>query len=198
VPSLRHEGVGWVVKRYGRAPGAGITVSGHVESPKPRQCPGCGGVFDDVDGPTHPYMVSSPACWASFGALQADELTRFGYPPSHGLVVDAYAASHGGDGRERRDRQSVCIHLMAICFVLERDGHPGARTALLRRATVRKVDWPRLGRPAGAPALTHTHLRDAPDSDAYGLRAREWAAAVWELWAPEQTRIRALLDAHGQ
>jgi len=47
-------------------------------------CPRCGAMTPDIDGPTHPYMVSSPGCWRAFAELQADELTRFGYPPVHG------------------------------------------------------------------------------------------------------------------
>jgi hypothetical protein len=75
-------------------------------------------------------MAAAPGCWAAFGALQAQETARFGYPPVHGLVVDAYAASHGGDGAQRRDRQSVCIHLLALCAVLERGASPTARIAV--------------------------------------------------------------------
>ena len=62
------------------------------------QCENCGAVVEAIDGPAHPYMVAAPGCWSAFGALQADEMSRFGYPPVHGLAVDAYAASHGGDG----------------------------------------------------------------------------------------------------
>jgi len=89
-------------------------------------CPCCGALCSDIDGPTHPYMVASAGCWAAFGVLQADEAARFGYPLVHGLIVDAYAASHGGDGNERRDRQSVCIHLIALCAVIDVPRHPAA------------------------------------------------------------------------
>ncbi len=159
-------------------------------------CPKCGAVCPDVDGPRHPYLVSSAACWAAFGALQADEIARFGYPPVHGLVVDAYAVSHGGDGSDRRDRQSVCIHLIAICAVLERGEPPSRRVALLQRLTARKSDWPLLSRPDGWPRLDHTHLARAADVDDYSRRAAEWARAVWSLWSSEHAHIRDLLDAH--
>jgi Family of unknown function (DUF5946) len=84
------------------------------------RCPSCGADVAESDGPTHPSMVASPGCWAGFGAMQARELEQWRYPAVHGLAVDAYAASHGGDGTERRDRQSVLIHLVALCAVLER------------------------------------------------------------------------------
>ncbi len=161
----------------------------------PFACPSCGAVIDDIDGPTHPYLAAAPGCWASFGALQADEMTRFGYPPVHGLVVDAYAASHGGDGSDRRDRQSVCIHLMALCAVLEGEGSSCGRIALLQRLTAQKLDWPALHRPDGAPTLNHTHAAGATDLDDYTHRAREWAGAVWTSWSHEHDRVRCMLNA---
>lgn len=144
-------------------------------------CPSCGADVEEIDGPTHPYMVASPGCWAGFGALQAHEAEQWGYPPVHGLAVDAYAASHGGDGSERRDRQSVLIHLVALCAVLERDSTPDARIALLQRSTTPKRDFPRLDRPAGVPALTFQHAAAARDLAEYEQRVREWTRAVWEF-----------------
>lgn len=167
------------------------------QAPSPGACPNCGVRVQDEDlaGPAHPYLVATPGCWASFGALQADETARFGYPPAHGLAVDAYAASHGGDGSDRRDRQSVCIHLIALCAVLERREAPSRRVTLLRRLTARKLQWPALERPSGVPALNHVHAAAAADVDDYTRRVREWAGAVWSFWSPEHARIRGLLDA---
>jgi hypothetical protein len=138
-------------------------------------------------------MVASPGCWAGFGAMQARELAEWGYPPAHGLAVDAYAASHGGDGTERRDRQSVLIHLVALCAVLERDVAADARIALLQRLTTPKRDFPRLERPPHVPALTFQHAAAARDLDDYARRVHEWAAAVWEFWAPAHPTVRAYL-----
>src|SRR4051794_18732082 len=139
------------------------------------QCANCGATVAATHGPVHPYMVSAPACWAAFGELQADEMTRFRYPPVHGLAVDAYAASHGGDGSQRRDRQSVAIHLLALRAVLERNEPSRRRIELLRRLADSEADWPMLDRPAGVPALNLTHARDAAGLDDYTRRVREWA-----------------------
>lgn len=160
----------------------------------PLACPNCGAPLAPVNGPAHPYMIGSPACWAAFGALQAMELERFGYPAVHGLIVDSYAASHPGDGAARRDRQSVFIHLMALCAVLERGLHADARIRLLRRLTATKHDWPVLPRPLGHPALDHTSLRDPRDLAEYEADAGRWARAVWGFWAPVHPQIRAALD----
>ena len=157
-------------------------------------CPSCGASVDDVDGPTHAYLVASPGCWAGFGALQAREHEQWGYPPVHGLAVDAYAASHGGDGSERRDRQSVAIHLAALCAVLERGISFDARIALLQRLTTPKREFRRLERPPGLPALTFLHAAAASDLDDYTRRVREWAVAVWTFWTPAHPAVHALLD----
>ena len=143
-------------------------------------------------------MAAAPGCWAAFGELQADETARFGYPPMHGLAVDAYATSHGGDGVDRRDRQSVCIHLMALCAVIERDETAAGRIALLQRLTARKLQWPALERRDGVPALDHTHVAGAADLEDHGERVRAWAGAVWSFWANEHARISELLDASPQ
>lgn len=158
-------------------------------------CQQCGARTPDIDGPTHPYMVSSPGCWQAFAELQADELTRFGYPPAHGLAVDAYAATHGGDGSQRRDRQSVCLHLTAMCLLLETDGGPEARMTLLREMTTTKADWPTLRRPHGTPSLNLQHAATAVDVEGYSNRVDQWAHAVWNFWTPEHPRVRALLNA---
>ena len=157
-------------------------------------CPGCGYAGPDAEGPQHAYMRASPACWAAFGRLQADEFALLGYPPAHGVAVDAYAASHGGPGDERRDRQSVFIHLMAICAVLERGVDMHARIGLLQRMTKTKADWPLLERPPGFPALTHAHASGAADELDYDKRVREWAGAVWKFWSPAHDQIRARVE----
>lgn len=37
------------------------------------KCPGCGLMTAVQDGPTHPYVVSSPGCWAIYGEVLARE-----------------------------------------------------------------------------------------------------------------------------
>ena len=156
------------------------------------RCDRCGAVVLETSGPTHAYIAAPPGCWAAFGALQAQEMTRFGYPPAHGLAVDAYAASHGGDGSDRRDRQSVAIHLLALRATFTADEPFEERIALLRRLANENRDWPVLDRPPGVPVLSLTHAADAADVDDYTRRVREWALAVWEFWAPEHERLASL------
>ena len=137
-------------------------------------------------------MVAPAACWAGFGELQARELQEWGYPDVHGLAVDAYAASHGGDGDERRDRQSVAIHLLALQAVLEEHATAQARVALLQRLTRVKRDWPRLDRPEGVPTRSWQHAAAAASLEDYERRVREWAQAVWDFWTPARPALRGI------
>lgn len=166
-----------------------VTIPGMA--PSIIRCPQCGALVADVGGPVHAYVPSAPGCWAAFGELQAGELQRFGRHPAHDLVVDAYMAQHPGDGSDRRDRQSVFVHLISLCAVLERGWPTGRR--LLSRRTGPRPEYPQLVR-EGTGELTLTDLVGAADGDQYGARARAWAESVWRSWAPEHERIRRALD----
>ena len=158
-------------------------------------CPQCGAAVPDTDGPVHTYVPSAPGCWQVFGEVQADELQRFGYPPAHRLVVDAYMAQHPGDGRDRRDRQSVFSHLCGLFARLEL-GMPAARaTEVLRRVVTSREDFPALERAGGPGELTVLHLLDATDLAAYDARAVEWAQAVWRAWATQHSIIASAVNS---
>lgn len=145
-------------------------------------------------GPAHAYVPSSPGCWRVFGEVQADELARFGYPPAHGLVVDAYMAQHPGDGHDRRARQSVVVHLLALCAVLEHDATPAQRAAVMRGALAGPPDFPPLPRPTHPASVTVLRMVGAADLDDYAARAHEWATAVWTSWAGHHAAIRDRLE----
>ena len=54
--------------------------------------------MERVGGPTHPYMLSSPACWASFGALQAAGLELI--PTRPAAWMELRLAPHRARNRE--------------------------------------------------------------------------------------------------
>lgn len=161
------------------------------------RCVGCDALVPETSGSTHAYLHSSPGCWQTFGEVQADESRRFGYPPVHRLVVDAYAAQHPGDGSDRRDRQSVFVHLVALCAVLERRLPPATATRLLGALVRGRPDFPVLSRAGGPGSLTVLHMLGAADVVDYERRAHEWAAAVWESWAEQRDAIRRALAQTG-
>src|SRR3954469_23922077 len=82
-------------------------------------CMGCGGFFPDMEGPGHRYMESSPGCWAAYGEVLARE---YGNPAPHAqthrLGVDAYAVQHPGQPLPQ-SIQSVAVHLIRLCLLLE-------------------------------------------------------------------------------
>lgn len=153
-------------------------------------CPQCGAAVPDVAGPVHEYVPSAPGCWQLFGRTQADEALRFGYPSAHRVVVDAYMAQHPGDGRDRRDRQSVFVHLAGLHAVLERHLPPAHATNVLRRVLEGRDDFPELVRNDGPGELTIVLLVGARDLDDYEHRALAWGQAVWETWAQHHALIR--------
>ncbi|HXH98455.1 MAG TPA: DUF5946 family protein [Gaiellaceae bacterium] len=157
-------------------------------------CPGCSASVPALDGPTHAYVPSAPGCWKTFGEVQADELTRFGYPDAHRLVVDAYMAQHPGDGHDRRDRQSVYFHLASICALTERSLPSSFASRLLGQLTKDRPAFPLLTRSSGPGELNVLHMVGAADLDEYTSRAREWAAAVWDSWREQHDVICSALD----
>ena len=91
------------------------------------RCVGRGGQFPDADGPAHAYMRGSPGCWQLYGELSARAYDNRIVPLLHTHSVDCYAVQHpGGSKRDRRQRQSVAVHLISLCLLLEFDQPPSA------------------------------------------------------------------------
>ena len=127
------------------------------------RCIGCGGDVPDVDGPIHAYMEASPGCWQLFGELGVRHVP--GAPASVVHQVDAYAVQHpGGAERDRRQRQSVAVHLVALCLFHETDLPPEEAIPVRRRALevvlprFGLADWPYLTPPASLPSVTVADL----------------------------------------
>lgn len=158
-----------------------------------KACSGCAALVPDIDGPVHEYVPSAPSCWKAFGELQADEAWRFGYPPMHRMVVDAYMAQHPGDGG---DRQSVFVHLVGLCAALEHGMPPAHVTKLLGQVIRRRHgEFPVLRRAEGPGVVTVLDMVGAADLADYKRRADEWANVVWSSWSVQHEVIRTEVDA---
>jgi len=143
---------------------------------------------------THAYVPATAGCWQLFGEVQADESLRFGYPRAHKTVVDAYMASHPGNGMDRREAQSVVVHLVGICGLLELNWEPEQSRSAMRKVLGRRGgDLPVLRPWARPSALTIHSMVGAHDLPDYEHRAIMWANDVWDAWADEHTTIRSLL-----
>jgi uncharacterized protein DUF5946 len=157
-------------------------------------CPGCGLVLQPHSGPTHAYVGASPACWALYGLLP----TAFGLSAVgdtvRRLALDTYAVQHPGKP-QMRSVQSVAIHAMGLCVLLERGAEerriaPGLGFRETRRAP--SLYW--LDPPSPNGILTIQGALDADGAEGYATAVEAWAADVWAAWEPHHDTIRGWLD----
>jgi hypothetical protein len=157
-------------------------------------CPGCRVVLPDFKGPTHAYMGASPACWALYRRLSTPPFARRRGTRLRRLVEDAYAVQHPG-GHERRELQSVAVHLMGLCVLLERGDEPRKLVPALGRMPARKtLDLHWLDPPARNGKITAAVVVAAGYDAEFGPSVEAWARDVWAAWAPHHPTVRAWLD----
>jgi len=135
-------------------------------------------------------MESSPACWAVYGEVLAREYSDPAYSQVHRLSVDAYAVQHPGRPNPQAI-QSVAVHLVRLCLLLER-GLPMARAnEAMLKASERKQDFVWLTPPASLGTVTVADVRDAEGVEAHMDAVRRWAGSAWAAWAPHHETVRA-------
>ncbi len=152
-------------------------------------CPDCRALVADVDGPTHAYLGGSAGCWAAWGELQARGYADLEVAAAMPLAVDAYAAQHPG-AEGRRQAQSVWVHLVSLCAILERGLAPADGIRLKHEMLREDPVFPWLARPTGLGPITVLDVTAAPPGD-IGAVVERWAEAVWGAWAPHRAAIRA-------
>lgn len=151
-------------------------------------CPGCLVSLPALATPTHPYIGASPACWALAGRA----LERCYGDPECGailqVVVDAYACQHPGEPG-RRSAQSVALHLMTLCVVLE-DGADPRHGPVLHRRMLERLQPRWLAPPTRRGHLTVGSLVEAGPSSAFVDATWAWARDVWVAWKPHHGTVR--------
>jgi hypothetical protein len=158
------------------------------------RCAGCGLELPAIDGPAHPYIGASAACWALYGELLAREYQDAELFARHQLTVDTYAVQHPGV-EERRSAQSVGLHLMTLCLVLGRGADP-ADGSLLHRRFVERPAWEWLEPPQPNGTMTVADVIAATSADKHHRLVGAWAADVWAAWAVHHARVRTWVDAN--
>jgi len=156
------------------------------------RCSGCGAVVPDVSGPVHAYMYAAPGCWALYCGLEDWKASLAADQDAPTLIqhlVDSYAVQHAANP-DRRNRQSVAVHLMSLCASLEQ-GIPGARLRHMI-GTWTGREYPLLVPRPDAYRLTVRDLADAQDRP--GLVA-DMASAAWTAWSAHHDQVRAWLTA---
>ncbi len=153
-------------------------------------CPGCGTRYlPQVLDETHPYIGASPACWATFGEVLAREFENVTFGRVHRHTVDVYSVQHPGTD-DRRQRQSVALHLIGICHWLEHDLGMERLNAITQRLANTDRDWPWLDPPASYP-MTVVDVLEARDGPEHVRLVRAWAETTWEAWSAHGDRVRA-------
>jgi Family of unknown function (DUF5946) len=136
-------------------------------------------------------MLSAPGCWALYASLLvwANELTDRGELTAVQRIADTYAVQHA-TSPDRRNRQSVAVHLMSLCGSIEQ-GIPGARLRTMIGAWAH-IGYPELTpRPAGYPVT----ICSVTDSDV-GSRMTAldtWAVSAWTAWSAHHDTVRGWL-----
>jgi hypothetical protein len=157
-------------------------------------CPGCGLVLPESGGPQHAYIGASPACWALYGQVLARDYSEYGMPDEHKFIVDAYAVQHPGENGPQA-RQSVGLHLLRLCLMLERDAPSRHATALMTRAVGNGLHIPWFDPVTPLGTITVADVLEAADKQAHIAAAREWAEDVWSAWSAQQETVRRWCDA---
>ena len=152
-------------------------------------CPGCGARYlpQAVDE-THPYIGASPACWSTFGELLAREFGDVAFGRVHRHSVDVYAVQHPGTD-DRRQRQSVALHLIGLCHWLEHGIEFDRLTAITQRLANDNRAWPWLTPPVGYP-MTVVDVLVARNGAEHVRLVTRWAGTTWEAWAAHQDLVR--------
>lgn len=160
-------------------------------------CPGCGADLAPVEGPAHAYIGASPACWARYGELLARTYEQPTWFHTLQDAVDAYAVQHPGlDGR--RQRQSVAVHLVALCLTLEHGWSPDRLPAARRQLIDAIDDFPWLEPPAPDPnEVRITDVVQATSADTHAALTRRWAASVWDRWSPHHDTVHGWVARAG-
>jgi hypothetical protein len=157
-------------------------------------CIGCGGLFPEMEGPTHRYMESSPGCWAAYGEVLAREYSDPSYAQTNRLTVDAYAVQHPGRPSPQ-SIQSVALHLIRLCLLLERGVEMSLANEAMLRATEMKSKFVWLTPPPSRGVITVADVHRAGNAQEHVDLVREWARSAWTAWSSHHATIHEWLPA---
>lgn len=155
-------------------------------------CVGCGGLFPEVEGPTHRYLESSAGCWAAYCEVLAREYSNRSYAALHRLTVDAYAVQHPGQPSPQTI-QSVAVHLISLCLMLEKGCTANQATAAMQTAAKDKSRFRWLSPPRFRGSITVLDVRKADSAAAHVEVVRTWAETSWAAWSAYHDTVEAWL-----
>jgi hypothetical protein len=157
-------------------------------------CSGCGASVP-AEGvlPRRDYVGAAPGCWLLYTELLAREYSNALYASVHELTVDTYMVQHPGV-QERRASQSVAVHLVGLCLLLER-GRSIAELPYLRKRLVEpKQEFPWLTPPPLVGELTVVDVLKAKDAQEHRTLVDRWARSAWQAWSQHHEQVHAWAD----
>lgn len=157
-------------------------------------CIGCGGLVPAVEGPVHRYLEASPGCWRVYGEVLAREYSDLAFWAMHRLTVDSYAVQHPGQ-RSPQTIQSVAIHLLSLCLVLERGADPDYTTRAMQAMVRQKDRFVWLTPPDSLGQITVADIAGASTAAEHGQRVRAWAESAWAAWTMHHDIVRGWLSS---
>lgn len=143
---------------------------------------------------SHPYIGASANCWEVYSEILAKEYNDPEFMRIHRLTVDAYMAQHGGDQSDRRARQSMNLHVIALYLYFEKKESFTEILRFLRTATEYKRDWPPLEAPTDSDWQTVFDVVGADNANDHACRVTSWAQSVWKVFAPLKDEIQARFE----
>ena len=139
-------------------------------------------------------MESSPACWAAYGEVLAREYSDPAYFQVHRLSVDAYAVQHPGHPNPQAI-QSVAVHLIRLCLLLERGLPMDRANEAMLKASEQEQKFVWLTPPASLGAVTVADVWKAETLEAHLEAVRRWAESAWAAWTSHHATVRSWIPA---
>ena len=158
-------------------------------------CQGCGAVLERIDGPSHDYMLSSPACFERYTQILAAEYSDPALMRIHRLSVDSFAIQHPGSLTDRRAIQSVGLHLARLAMQLEHLRTPQQANDIMLTLGRHKAELIWL-EPPRRFAITAKDIAEVAGTPDHSDRVIEWARAAWEDWSAHHAYILARAARH--
>jgi hypothetical protein len=104
--------------------------------------------------------------------------------------VDAYAVQHPGV-LERRSSQSVWVHLVSLCLIVEHGGSPAMGISAKQRLLAHQRRWDWLEPLVDPGPVTILDLLPVSDPGVFATEVRRWGEAVWDAWSRHRPAVRA-------
>lgn len=162
-----------------------------MEAPHSR-CPGCAVELAAGALPYRGYYNASAECWAEYTqvlAVEYQDAVLFGQ--IHQLTVDAYAVQHAGG---QHPDKSICVHLVGLYLVLERDFKLFDVPARLQSLAAAISSWPHFELPSKRAPWTAHDIALSKSTREHAQRVREWAEQTWACWSMHHASVAALAE----